>query len=159
METQPLPKGPSRPAHPPRTHPLLLVLHQYLLQSHLLAGLAVLCLKHLPAGRKGDPRGLLRPFPQGPPRPHQRRAGKGIPGGAGPGTEGPRLHQRAVSSVPLRASISFPLPFLLTQAPLLGEIPLHSQAPLCNPSLPPIKGLRLLPASRLGQARAGCGAA
>lgn len=77
------PKGAGRPAHPTRTHPLLLILHQYLLQSHFLAGLAMLCLKHLPAGREGDPRELFRPFPQGPPLPHQRRTGKGIRAGLG----------------------------------------------------------------------------
>ena len=78
-----MPKGAGRPAHPTHTHPLLLVLHQYLLQSHFLAGLAMLCLKHLPAGREGDPRGLFRPFPQGPPLPHQRRTGRGIRAGLG----------------------------------------------------------------------------
>lgn len=108
----PVPRGASRPAHPAHTHPLLLVLHQHFLQSHLFAGLTVLCLKYLPAGREGDPRGFIRPFLQGPPLPHQRkRAGKrDSPGGAGPGTQGTPLPCHPLSEVLLRVPTSSPQP-------------------------------------------------
>lgn len=110
METQPVPRGADRPAHPAHTHPLLLILHQHFLQSHLFAGLTVLCLKYLPAGREGDPRGFIKSFLQGPPLPHQRRraAKKDSPGGAGPGTQGTPLPCHPLSAVLLRASTSFP---------------------------------------------------
>lgn len=40
----------------PCTHPLLLILHQHFLQSHLLARLTVLGFKYFPAGTERDPR-------------------------------------------------------------------------------------------------------
>lgn len=65
--------GDGWPGHPTHTHPLLLVLHQYLLQSHLLARQAMLCLKHLPGGQEGNAKELIRLFSYGSPLPHQRK--------------------------------------------------------------------------------------
>lgn len=127
-----------------------------------MAGLAVLCLKHLPAGGEGRPkRALKRTFPQSPPLPHQRRPGKGIPGGAGPG---PSRH----SATPPRGdSGPFSSLSLLPSAPCasLGRLAERSRTThrllSATPPCPPIKGLRLLPAGRLLQAPAGlrCGLA
>lgn len=147
----------SAACHLAHTHPLLLILHQYFLQSHLLAGQAMLCLKHLPAGGEGDPK-PIRPPSQGPPLPHQeRKAGKrGLPGGAGPGIEGTRLP--TTSSLRSLSEPLLPPLSLFSPRPLSGRSAPLANSPL-QPSPFPITGIRLLPASQLRRAQAGWGAA
>lgn len=120
--------------HLTHTHPLLLILHQYFLQSHLLAGQAMLCLKHLPAGGEGDPK-PVRPWSPGPPRPQQERraGGKGLTGGAGPGIEGtrppppPTTRSLRTLSEPLLSSLR-----LFSPGPLPGR-PCSPHKPLSAP--------------------------
>ena len=158
-----MPKGAGRPAHPtpPHTHPLFLVLHQYLLQGHLLAGLAVLCLKHLPAGGEGGPKRSLRGrFRRARPSPTRGGPERESRAGLGRVPQGTRLPHHAVTAAPSRVSTSFPL--LLAPHPGVSRRSRSTHRLLsATPPCPPIKGLRLLPAGRLLQAPAGlrCGLA
>lgn len=122
----------SAACHLTHTHPLLLILHQYFLQSHLLAGQAMLCLKHLPAGGEGDPK-PIRPFSQGPPLPHQkRRAGKRV-SRAGRGLVSRALGYPTTSSL---RSLS---------EPLLPPLSLFSPRPLSGRSCSPHRLLSATP--------------
>lgn len=130
------PKGAGRPAHPtpPHTHPLFLVLHQYLLQGHLLAGLAVLCLKHLPAGGEGGPKRALRGrFRRARPSPTRGGPERESRAGLGRVPQGTRLPHHAVTPVPSRVSTSFPL--LLAPHPGVSR---RDPAPLTGSSLQPL---------------------
>lgn len=127
-----------------------------------MAGLAVLCLKHLPAGGEGRPKRALRGrFRRARPSPTRGGPERESRAGLGRVPHGTRLPHHAVTLVPSRVSAFFPL--LL--APHSG-VSRRNPAPLTGSSLqplpaPPIKGLRLLPAGRLLQAPAGlrCGLA
>lgn len=73
------------PPSGPYTHPLLLILHQHFLQSHLLAGLTVLGFKYFPAAQR--PEGPIRHFRRDRPSPTRRgAAGDQTHGGVRPGT-------------------------------------------------------------------------
>lgn len=123
------------------THPLFLILHQNLLQSHFLAGLAMLGLKHLPGETGGEEKGgtperekeregAQRIVPAGPtlPLPHRRRRRTR--------NEGAKREPGEGSRIPKSRSAPTPTPGSKTSTPFLPFGSPSQAFPPRGPTLP-----------------------